>query len=150
MSEFQRSRIILIFSCICTQENYLSPTCISATMSLSFGKKLVSLLEHTWILEQIEYITYDFTYPLHIHTNVTDPLKNSSAIVFDQRIRRVFTKSGSKGPCILLWDFSLRHFIFMLINSDLSQMEEIFLKGYDIQSLPLWFISTYSLFHWVF
>lgn len=32
----------------------------------------------------------------------------------------------------------------------LSQMKERFLKGYEIQDLPLWFISSYSLVHWVF
>lgn len=123
--------------------------CISATMPLFFGKKLDSLLERIWVLEQMEYVICDFTYSLHTHTNATDPLKKS-AIVLDQRIRRIFTKSGSESLCILLWDFSLRHFIYMLINSDLSWREAIVLKGYDIQGLPLWFISTYSLFPWVF
>ena len=54
-----------------------------------------------------------------------------------------FAKSGSEGPCILLRGLSLRHFIFLLINSDLPQKGDIFLEGYDIQSLPL--IHTHSL-----
>lgn len=41
-----------------------------------------------------------------------------------------------------LMSFGPRHFIFMLINSDMSQMEEIVLKGYDIQGL---FYDSYPL-----
>lgn len=97
----------------------------------------------------IEYVICEFNYS-SIHTGAADPLKHSSVTVMDQRIRRIFTKAGNEGLRIHLWDFSLRHFIFMLINSDLSQMEAIFLKGYDIQGLLLWLIPTYGLLHWVF
>lgn len=64
--------------------------------------------------------------------------------------RTALTEPGSEGPCMFSWEFSLRHCAFMLINSDLSLMEGILLKGCDVQGLPLWLIFTCCLFHWVF
>ena len=68
----------------------------------------------------------------------------------DQRIRRVFKKHTVKfhvAFCVTSASGILFSCSLILI---LSQMKERFLKGYDIQDLPLWFISTYSLVHWVF